>query len=450
MKFYNVDKLFIGYVGYARLIYKNNKQYNRFEPEEITIVKQKEYSSNYYFFDIISNKKYIDFYNVLCCSGDTAILKPKSLSLFIDQEKDLVQGITEIEAIVNKIKKGKKISDKDIKLLIYNFNKKLKDDYIYHQNNDNEENNHSKKNKSEQELDFNYSTILTDKIFKNEPAIGRDKEVYEVILTLAQDKKNPILVGPSGTGKTTIVDQIAHKIQTNEVPDFLKKKKIIELDLTNLLAGTKFSGTLEEKITKIIDFAIKKEAIIFIDEIHSIYGAGTHNNSDYDIAAMIKYAIDRQGLKVIGTTTTEEYDKYFSNDALKRRFEKILVYEPTDIILYQIVDKIFMDYSKNNNIKIFNNMNKIINTLIELTNKNNRTWDDNIHNPDLVISIIDRIFADAKIHNQEIITIGNILYAIKSCNRIYDGVKEKFINNLNTEAKENEKAKIIQLKMQIK
>ena len=220
-------------------------------------------------------------------------------------------------------------------------------------------------------------------------------------------------------------------IQKNNVPDFLKNKKIIKLDMTSLLAGTRYVGVLEEKVEKLIEYALNNNAIVFIDEIHTIYGAGASRNNDNDVAGMIKQAIDRKELKVIGTTTIEEYDKYFSNDALKRRFRKIKIDEPTDDILYQIISKVFFDYAKEYEISIFKNMDYLINTLIELTSKNHRPYDDQVCNPDLVIDIIDSIFADAKIKGQHKLSIDNVIYGIKSSERINASAIKLCLDNLD-------------------
>ena len=441
MKFYDAEKLFIGPVGYAKRI---DNDHLKFTANELAVTKQKSIALDYYYFDVLSNRQYKDFHNYFCCSGDACIFEPKSLALFIKQAYNKTQQSEIVNLFAKKILKGKKITDKDIKNLVLYLNNLGDKIYIKEENKNLSRFENKKKNNKSDNINTDYSTTLTEKAFKNEPAIGRDNEVNELIITLAQDKKNPILVGPSGTGKTTIADQLAYKIQQNTVPEFLKNRKIIEIDLANLLSGTKYSGTLEEKFTNLISLAVKNDAIIFIDEIHTIYGAGTHDKSDYDVAAMIKQAIDRQGLKVIGTTTTEEYEKYFSNDALKRRFEKILVNEPTNEILYKIINKVFNDYSKNNNIKLLNNMDNVVCNLVELTKTNHRTWDDKVCNPDLVISIIDRIFADAKVNNQKELTIENIIYGINSCNRVYDSSKENAINNLDII--EKPKSKIIQLR----
>ena len=440
MKFYDAEKLFIGPVGYARRMDRNHIQFTQ---REIAVTKQKSSftSMDYYYFDVLSNKKYIDFHNIYCVSGEPCIFEPMSLALLIKQAYNKTQKSEVINSLAERVLKGKKISEKDIKEIVLYLNNYRKSLYI-------EETNEilpkEKQNNKIESTNIDFITTLTEKAFKNEPAIGRDKEVNDLIIALAQDKKNPILVGPSGTGKTTIAEELAYKIQKGNVPEFLKNRKIIEIDLANLLSGTKYSGTLQDKFTSLINLAIKNNAIIFIDEIHTIYGAGTHDKSDYDIAAMLKQAIDRQGLKVIGTTTTEEYEKYFSNDALKRRFEKVLVDEPNENTLYKIINKVFNDYSSNNNIKLLDNMESIIYSLISLTETKHRTWNDKVCNPDLVISIVDKMFADAKVNNQKELTIENIIYGINSCNRIYDSSKENVISNLNIE--EKPKSKIIQLK----
>ena len=441
MKFYKADELFIGEVGHT---YRNDNRIY-FRKEGVAITRQNSLHLECDYFDILSNKEYINFHSKYCGYGNSAIFCPKSFYLYINQiyndiEFDKTDKKNPTVKMFKKILKYNIVSDKDIKFILLITNKENSEPE--HINIENQTTNNTSKQKKK--LDLNYSSILTDKKFKNEPAVGRDNEVNELIVSLAQDKKSPILVGPSGCGKTTIVDQLAYKIQKKEVPNFLKNKQIIELDMTSLIAGTKYVGTLEEKINKLINYAIENNAIVFIDEIHTIYGAGTTSKSDNDVAGMIKQAIDRKGLKVIGTTTTEEYDKYFSNDALKRRFEKVLVKEPDKNTLYIIITKVFNDYSINNSIKLLDNMENIIYNLIELTsNDKHKTWNDKVCNPDLVIGIIDRIFADAKIHDQDKLTIENVKYGIESCNRIYESARNEAIKNLNIE--KEEMPKIIKL-----
>lgn len=374
-----IDKLSIGFAGYAKKIgafQKNNII------EGYVILTQDDWHNNKYY-DILTGKGYFESTAWEVNDGDAIVVKPESLYLLLTR---LCNKYPELE----KYTKKKKLKTNEIKelLLFLNNNvyKKESDSYINSldkketQGTDNNKNANNQNNNS---LDF--INILTNKKFKTEPCIGRENELYEIIIALATEKKNVILVGPSGTGKTAICEQLAYKIQQNDIPNFLKNKKIIELNLFGLLADTRLAGVLEEKFASLVNYAINNNAILFIDEIHNIYGAGTHDKSNYDIAAMIKQAIDRQGLKIISTTTTEEYEKYFSNDALKRRFEKIIIKEPDNKTLYQIINKVFNDYSKNSNIKLLENMNKIINCLIDLTDSKHRTWNDKVCNPDLVI-----------------------------------------------------------------
>lgn len=446
MKYYDKDQLLIGSVGYAKAISDARLQFIK---RETVIVKQDSYS-DYKYFDVCSNRKYKDFQSMYCDAGDLCINNMESLNIsvrnFYEVYKDELENNEKyqpIKKILTPFLTKKKISKNDISnlvLFINELDKKTSNSYQIAE----EKIPKALKGSHNQIIKDDYYTILTNKDFKYEPTIGRDDDLKNLIISLAQDKKNPIIVGESGVGKTALVDELAYKIKTNEVPNFLKNKKIIEVNLSSLLSGIKYVGTLESKVTKMVEYAIKNDAIVFIDEIHTIYGAGTHDKSDYDVSAMIKQAIDRQGLKVIGTTTTDEYNKYFKDDALKRRFEKIQIEEPNQLILYKIIDKVFIDYSNKNNIELLNKINDVIVLLIELTSSKHRTYNDKVNNPDLVISIIDKIFADAKVNNQDKLTIENIIYGINSCMRINNSIKNIYIERINS-IEEKTKAKILKL-----
>ena len=210
----------------------------------------------------------------------------------------------------------------------------------------------------------------------------------------------------------------------------------------------------EERFNKIIDTAKEENAILFIDEIHTIIGAGTSEGDRLNVSEMLKPVLDSEDIKVIGTTTNEEYINFFEKTALKRRFEKININEPDDILLSNIIRKTFIDYFNNNNIsalEIENYLDIIIEELIKLTNKKNRTYNDIENNPSLVISIIDKAFAESKLLDNEYLTIDNIIYGINSCNRLYNTSKETTINNLNnlTKVKTKTLKKVIELKNHI-
>lgn len=165
---------------------------------------------------------------------------------------------------------------------------------------------------------------------KLDPVIGRDKEIQKCIETLSRrTKNNPVLIGDPGVGKTAIVEGIAQKIVKNEVPENLKNKRIIKLDLPRLLAGAKYRGEFEERLKAVIDeVKSSNDIILFIDEIHTLIGAGAAEGA-IDAANMLKPELARGEIQLIGATTITEYRKYIEKDAaLERRFQPIYVEEP--------------------------------------------------------------------------------------------------------------------------
>lgn len=277
-----------------------------------------------------------------------------------------------------------------------------------------------------------YGKILNNKNYIVAPTIGREKELKNLMITLAQDKKRPLIVGESGVGKTSIVDELVYRIRTGQVPGFLQGKIIVEITPGDIVAGCKLVGMFEENMTKAMKLCERLDAIVFIDEIHTIYGTGSGLRRNNDMAAMLKHYIDRSNLKVIGTTTEKEYEKYFSNDALKRRFEKITVKEPTEDILYQIVNKVIEDYYVKNGIS-FENENirsKIVNIILSATEKSYRINNDIVNNPDLAISIVDKAFAFAKVYDSEFITAEHFIEGFECCDRIYESTKKQAIEKL--------------------
>jgi ATP-dependent Clp protease ATP-binding subunit ClpC len=166
---------------------------------------------------------------------------------------------------------------------------------------------------------------------KLDPVIGRKEEVERLILILCRRRKNnPVLIGEAGVGKTAIVEGLAHAIVKGEVPDNLSKKKLISLDLTLMIAGTKYRGQFEERIKAVMD-EIKKHGniLLFIDELHTIVGAGAAEGA-IDASNILKPALSRGEIQCIGATTLDEYRKHIEKDAaLERRFQKILVAPPS-------------------------------------------------------------------------------------------------------------------------
>lgn len=187
-----------------------------------------------------------------------------------------------------------------------------------------------------------------------DPVIGRGKEIERVVQILTRrTKNNPCLIGEPGVGKTAIAEGLAVKIAAGEVPEILNDKRIVALDLTSMVAGTKYRGDFEERIKKAID-EVKKagDVILFIDEVHTLIGAGSAEGA-VDAANILKPSLARGELQIIGATTIDEYRKNIEKDAaLERRFQPILVGEPTQEEAIQILKGLRSKYEAHHNVKI--------------------------------------------------------------------------------------------------
>lgn len=197
---------------------------------------------------------------------------------------------------------------------------------------------------------------ITEKASRGEidPVIGREKEIERVIEILSRrTKNNPCLIGEPGVGKTAIAEGLALKISQGEVPELLKNKRIVSLDLTSMVAGTKYRGDFEERIKTCIEETVKsKEVILFIDEVHNLIGTGSAEGA-VDAANILKPSLARSELQVIGATTLEEYRKYIEKDsALERRFQSVKVGEPTAEETVEILKGLRSKYEAHHKVKI--------------------------------------------------------------------------------------------------
>ena len=228
---------------------------------------------------------------------------------------------------------------------------------------------------------------------KIDPLIGREKELVRTIRVLSRRRKNnPVYVGEPGVGKTAMAEGLALKVHRGEVPNALKGVEILMLDLAALLAGTKFRGDFEARLKAVISQLLKRQnAILFIDEIHTVVGAGSTVDSAMDASAILKPVLASGELRCIGSTTFEEYKNHFEKDrALSRRFQKIELAEPTINETVQILRGLKANYEKHHGIRY---TDSALQAAAELSAK----YINDRYLPDKAIDVIDEAGADAKV-----------------------------------------------------
>jgi ATP-dependent Clp protease ATP-binding subunit ClpA len=240
-----------------------------------------------------------------------------------------------------------------------------------------------------------YATDLTELARNNklEPVIGREEELDRTVQVLCRRlKNNPIHVGDSGVGKTAITEGLAQRIIAGDVPPTLKGFSIFSLDMGALLAGTKYRGDFEERVKRVVEEMMKKEkAILFIDEIHTLVGAGAVSGGALDASNMLKPALTSGKLRCIGSTTHEEYGKHFEKDrALSRRFQKIDINEPSEEVAIDILKGLKSRYESYHNVHY---SDEIVETAVHLSAQ----FITERRLPDKAIDVIDEAGAYARI-----------------------------------------------------
>ena len=232
---------------------------------------------------------------------------------------------------------------------------------------------------------------------KIDPVIGREKEINRVIQILSRrNKNNPCLIGEPGVGKTAIAEGLALKIVQDEVPELLKNKKIVALDLTSMVAGTKYRGDFEERIKKAMDeVKAAKDVILFIDEVHTIMGAGAAEGA-VDAANILKPSLARGELQVIGATTIDEYRKNIEKDAaLERRFQPVTVGEPTEEEAVEILRGLRDKYEAHHKVKI---TDEAIESAVKMSSR----YIADRYLPDKAIDLIDEAASIVRLNAQTI------------------------------------------------
>ena len=283
-----------------------------------------------------------------------------------------------------------------------------------------------------------YGEDSTKKTYITNPAIARENEIRQLIITLLTPDRSAVLVGKAGIGKTAIVEGLAYLIQLNQVPDALKGYSIISIATSALLGESKNDGQLESRALILVQEVMKRsKLILFIDEIHTVMGAGSTNGNSLDLANILKPALARGDIKLIGATTQEEYERYMIRDrAFIRRFEKIDIYEPDADTTLKILIGTIPKLEKKTGVKFsYTNyiVEKICRFLINMTSEYKRIYEVSSRYPDIALSLLSKIFSYAIFDNSPTIKIKHVWMAINNCNTIYpDTLKKEIVSFKNT------------------
>ena len=276
-----------------------------------------------------------------------------------------------------------------------------------------------------------YAYNMTSCIYHANPAIGREQEIADLELILISPKKSPLLIGEAGVGKTSVVEGLAYRLQRGNVPDLLKNKKIFKLTTTSLLSGTKYVGEMEDRIKKLAsELEAHPDVILFIDEIHTIVGAGSTESSNNDISNMLKPYIDRGAIKLIGATTREEYTHFLLPDkALARRFYPIAIDEPdTELTLSILTGSIpAIEYeTKVKNAFSTEDTEKILRALITISAPENQPETQTTKRPELPLTLLEMAFSYAALNERNILSHEDVEQAVRHSNRLKKEYRANF------------------------
>lgn len=269
-----------------------------------------------------------------------------------------------------------------------------------------------------------------------DPVIGRDNEIEEIQLVLARrNKANVLMVGDPGVGKTAIAEGLARKIHEKKVPKFIQDHQVYTLDISALLAGSKYRGDFEERVKAVLTALERKgKIILFIDEAHMMQGAGAANQSSNDMSNMLKPILTKGVIKLIASTTWEEYRKHFEKDrALMRRFQRVTIDEPTSELTVKIIKGVRKYYEKHHNVKI---TDAAIDQAVKLSVK----YMSDKKLPDKAIDIIDCACARYKLKDdasmegvEQLVDIEQVTYELsKMINMPLETVAQKESKNLSS------------------
>ena len=274
-----------------------------------------------------------------------------------------------------------------------------------------------------------YGENLSKKFYITNPAIGRDKEINEMILILLTPEKSALLTGKPGIGKTAIVEGLGYRMQKGEVPDALKNYELIKVNITSLLGNAVSEGRNENRLQLLVDeLKERSNIILFIDEVHLLVSRNT-TNLNVDFANMLKPGLDRGTIKMIGATTTEEYEYYILRDrAFLRRFQRVDVAEPTQEETIQILLGTMPKIEQQTGVKVTYTdyiKQRICEFLVQMTDEYKRIYEIGNRYPDISLALLGNAFSNAVFENLNVLKIHHVYNAIKNAKNVYEDVKKK-------------------------
>ena len=277
----------------------------------------------------------------------------------------------------------------------------------------------------------NYSEELTAKEYVTNPAIAREEEIKKMILILLSPEKSVVLTGKAGIGKTALVEGLSYKIQNHDVPNALANCKIYRINTSALLGTYEHDGVEEAKLQLLIDeIKGKKDIILFIDEVHTLV-TSARNGGGVDFLNMLKPGLDRGDIKIIGATTTQEFNEYLLKDkAFLRRFEKVEIEEPDGPTTVKILMGTKPKIEKTTGVKFPYSdwvLEELCKFIVNMTSEYKRIYENGSRYPDISLALFSKIFTFAKFENADKVSFKHIYEAIKNTNLVYDDVVKKEI-----------------------
>ena len=275
-----------------------------------------------------------------------------------------------------------------------------------------------------------YGQNLVAKEYITDPAIGRDKEIKELILILLTPEKSALLVGKAGIGKTAIVEGLAYRIKNNMVPNALFGYDLYKINTTSLIGEYNIDNQAESRVDLLVKELEKREkTIVFIDETHLL--VKSESQAGMDFANIFKAGLDRGTIKMIGATTTEEYEHFILKDrAFLRRFQKVDVLEADRDTTIKILMGTIPKYEKQMNLKIpYTDFikEKLMAFLVDMTDEYKRVYEISSRYPDICLTILSNAFTYALFENQKEVRIKHFYYALRDARNIYEDSKKKDI-----------------------